>query len=689
MSNTKKKINNPLLDLSGLPRFGEIKPEHVQPALEQLLTDLQWRREQLFKTVAAFDWDSFVQPMEDMDEQLHRLWSPVSHLNAVMNNDELREAYNACLPLLSEYGTELAQDERVYRAYRQVASSSEFSSLTAAQQKIVNNALRDFRLAGAELNDDDKKSFKANQKRLAELSSKFSENVLDATNAWEMIVSDQQQLNGLPEFSIDMARQSAEQAGKSGWRFTLDGPSYMALMTYADSSELRQQMYHAYMCRASDQGPHAGSWDNGPIITELLQLKRMQAQLLGYQNYAEVSLVSKMADSIDEVTGFLDQLAERSVTAARKEFAELKDFANKQFGAAELNAWDLAYYSEKQRIALHNISQEELRPYFPEQNVLDGLFNILTRLYGLTVQELSDIATWHPNVRVFNIVSPDGSVRGQFYLDLYARPHKRGGAWMDDCVSRKRLDNDSVQVPVAYLVCNFAAPVNNKPALFTHNEVTTLFHEFGHGLHHMLTQVDYVGVSGINGVPWDAVELPSQFMENWCWEREALELIGSHFETGEPIPDDLYARMPAAKNFQSAMQMVRQIEFALFDIQLHSSFDPDGEQSVQQLLDQVREKVSVMMPPAFNRFQNGFTHIFGGGYAAGYYSYKWSEVLSADAFSKFEENGIFDRATGEDFLHTILEQGGSEEPSTLFHNFRGREPNIDALLRHSGLSSQQ
>jgi oligopeptidase A len=682
-----KTNNNPLLDFSGLPRFSDIRPEHVRPALDQLLAELRQGRETLFSEVSEFTWSSFVQPMEDMDEKLHRMWSPVSHLNAVMNNEALRATYNECLPLLSEYGTELAQDERVYSAYRQVADGEDFASLSVAQRKIVNNALRDFRLAGAELNDADKKKFKQNQTRLAELTSKFSENVLDATNAWEMVLTDKEQLAGLPEFAINMARQSAEQAGHDGWRFTLDGPSYISFMSYAEDANLRKRMYEAYLCRASDQGPDAGKWDNSPIIIEILQLKKRQAGLLGYKNYAEVSVVSKMADSVEEVKEFLEELAARSVEPARREFASLKAFAKKQYSVDEINAWDVPYYSEKQRIALHNISQEELRPYFPEQKVLDGLFEILHRLYGLTVRERKDIPTWHDTVRVFDIVAADESIRGQFYLDLYARPHKRGGAWMDDCISRKRKPDGSVQVPVAYLVCNFAAPVDGKPALFTHNEVITLFHEFGHGLHHMLTQVDYVGVSGINGVPWDAVELPSQFMENWCWEREALDLISSHFETGEPIPDSLYQRMHAAKNFQSAMQMVRQVEFALFDIRLHSDFDPFGEQTVQQLLDEVRDKVAVMKPPPFVRFQNGFTHIFGGGYAAGYYSYKWSEVLSADAFGKFEENGVFDRDTGLQFLQNILEQGGSEEPSVLFRNFRGREPTIDALLRHSGLAT--
>ena len=682
---TKSGIN-PLLDFSGLPRFSEIRPEHVRPALDQLLAELRERREQLFAGVSEFTWDSFVQPMEDMDEMLHRMWSPVSHLNAVMNNETLRAAYNECLPLLSEYGTELAQDERVYSAYRQVAERADFAALSAAQQKIVNNALRDFRLAGAELSDADKDKFKKNQTRLAELTSKFSENVLDATNAWDMVLTDEQQLSGLPDFAINMARQSAEQAGKSGWRFTLDGPSYISFMSYAEDESLRRQMYEAYLCRASDQGPDAGKWDNSPIIVEILRLKRRQAELLGYKNHAEVSMVSKMAGSVDQVMKFLDELALRSVEPARQEFASLKEFSKKNFSADVINAWDVPYYSEKQRIALHNISQEEVRPYFPEYKVLEGLFEILHRLYGLSVHELHEVATWHPDVRVFNIVTSDEQVRGQFYLDLYARPHKRGGAWMDDCISRKRNPDGSVQVPVAYLVCNFAPPVDGKPALFTHNEVTTLFHEFGHGLHHMLTQIDYVGVSGINGVPWDAVELPSQFMENWCWEREALDLISSHFETGEPIPDSLYKRMLAAKNFQSAMQMVRQIEFAMFDMRLHSDFDPFAEKPVQQLLEEVRDKVAVMAPPPFIRFQNGFTHIFGGGYAAGYYSYKWSEVLSADAFSKFEENGVFDRDTGLQFLQNILEQGGSEEPAAMFRNFRGREPSIDALLRHSGLA---
>ena len=686
MTQGQKDSDNPLLDFSGLPRFGDIRADQVEPALTSLLARFRQQREQLFSENQVADWDSFVQPLEDMDEQLHRLWSPVSHLNAVMNNDELRAAYNKCLPLLSEYGTELAQDPRVYRGYKQVANSEQFRRLTSAQQKIVSNALRDFRLAGAELDDAAKQKFKANQMQLSALSSKFQENVLDATNAWDMLVDDEAELRGLPEFALAMARKSAADNGRQGWRFTLDGPSYISFMTNADNRELRKQMYTAYMCRASDQGPHAGQWDNAPVIVELLKLKREQALLLGFRNYAEVSLASKMANSVGEVIDFLDDLAARSVDVAHREFAELQQFARDELGVDEMQAWDVAYCSEKLRISRYDISQETLRPYFPIDQVLSGLFEIVHRLYGLRIEEIHNVQTWHPDVRAFDIYDASNALRGQFYFDFYARPNKRGGAWMDDCIPRRRLPTGAVQHPVAFMVCNFSAPVDDRPALLTHTEVTTLFHEFGHGLHHMLTQVDYVGVSGINGVAWDAVELPSQFMENWCWEREALDLIAKHYETGTPLPDDLYRKMTQAKNFQSAMQMVRQLEFALFDIRLHSEFDPAGKITVQQLLDDVRARVAVIKPPAFSRFQNGFTHIFGGGYAAGYYSYKWSEVLSADAFSKFEENGIFDRHTGEEFLHNILEKGGSEEPAKLFRQFRGREPRVDALLRHSGLA---
>ena len=678
-------VSNPLLDLSGLPRFGALLPEHVTPAVDQVITENRAARERLLAQ-AAFTWDNFAQPLEDMNERLSRLWSPVSHLNSVMNSEALRQAYNENLPKLSEYYTELTHDERLYAAYKQIAVAPTFDSLSAAQRKIVENTLRDFRLGGAELPPAKKARFKEIQKELSTLSSTFSENVLDATQAWDLRIVDAHDLSGLPDDARALARQSAEEQGIAGWRFTLEQPSFLAVMTHADNRDMRRLMYEAFVTRASDQGPNAGKWDNTPLILKILRLRREAAALLGFGTYAEYALQTRMARQVPEVLAFLHDLSARAKPAARRDFEELAAYARAEHGIERLEAWDVAYYSEKLQHARYHFAQEDVRPYFPATRVVPGMFRVVERLYGIRIDEVREIETWHPDVRFFEIHDRAGELRGRFYLDLYARSKKRGGAWMDDCIHRKRSAS-GVQVPVAYLTCNFSPPVEGKPALFTHDEVQTLFHEFGHGLHHMLTRIDHVGVSGINGVAWDAVELPSQFMENWCWEREALDLISGHFETGQPIPLTLYERMYAAKNFQSGMQSVRQLEFALFDMQLHTQFDPDGAQTVQDVLDAVRREVAVVFPPAFNRFQNGFSHIFAGGYAAGYYSYKWAEVLSADAFSKFEERGIFDASTGREFLENILEQGGAHDPMELFVRFRGRKPTIDALLRHTGLAA--
>jgi oligopeptidase A len=678
--------NNPLLDLSGLPRFSAIRPEHVRPAIDSVLADNRRQREALLARGSGHTWDSLVQPLEDMGERLSRVWSPVSHLNSVMNNEALRAAYNECLPLLSDYSTELAQDERIYAAYKQIAASAEYSRLSAPQRKIIDNTLRDFRLAGAELPPDKKARFKDVQKELSQLQSKFSENVLDATQAWDLVVSDEAALAGLPETARLLARQSAQQAGKDGWRFTLEFPSYVAIMTYADQRELRRQMYEAYVTRASDQGPHAGRWDNGPLMVGILKLRREAARLLGFANYAEYALQTRMAKSVAEVMDFLTDLAARSRPAASRDLEELKHYAREQHGVAELAAWDLAYYSEKLRQVRYSFSEEEVRPYLPDTRVVPGLFQVVQRLYGMAIRPVEGVDVWHPDVRVYEIHDAAGEPRGRFYLDLYARANKRGGAWMDDCIGRKRTPQ-GVQVPVAYLTCNFTPPVDGRPALLTHDEVTTLFHEFGHGLHHMLTRIDYWGVAGINGVLWDAVELPSQFMENWCWERAAMDLLSGHYQSSAVLPAALFDKMYAARNFQSGMQFVRQLEFALFDMRLHAESEPTDPADIRQLLDEVRRAVAVVIPPAYNRFENGFSHVFAGGYAAGYYSYKWAEVLSADAFSKFEERGVFDRATGEEFLRNILEQGGAHDPMELFERFRGRKPTIDALLRHSGLAA--
>ena len=680
-------MSNPLLTMSGLPPFAQIKPEHVEPAIDSLLAENRRTVEQLLSGTNNYTWDNLVQPLEDMDDRLSRAWSPVSHMNSVMNSEALRDAYNACLPKLSEYGTEMGQNVGLYEAYKAVKDSSDYDRLDTAQKKVIENALRDFHLSGVDLPNDKKDRFKEIRQQLSQLTTKFEENVLDATQGWTRQVEDEARLAGLPESAQAMAKQAAAQKELNGWLFTLDFPSYFAVMTYADDRDLRSEMHEAFVTRASDQGPNAGKWDNSQVMEDILALRHELAQLLGYNSYAERSLVTKMADTPERVLGFLHDLAKRSKPVADKELHELEEFARIEHGVAKLEPWDIGYYSEKLRQHTYAISQEELKPYFPETSVINGMFGVVKRLYGISIKQVDGTEVWHPDVRFYEIRAEDGTLRGEFYLDLYARENKRGGAWMDDCIGRKRNADQSVQTPVAYLTCNLTPPIGEDPALFTHDEVITLFHEFGHGLHHMLTSVDHVGVSGINGVAWDAVELPSQFMENWCWEKQALDLIASHFKTGKNIPDELYNKMYAARNFQAGMQMMRQLEFALFDFRLHLEFDPAVGARIQQTLDELRQEVAVIKPAAYNRFQHGFTHIFAGGYAAGYYSYKWAEVLSADAFSLFEEEGIFNHQTGLKFLHAVLEQGGTREPMELFIEFRGREPRIDALLRHSGIAA--
>ena len=675
-------MDNPLLDMPGLPPFGRILPEQVEAAIDTLLARNRARIAALAQGAEPPTWENFIEPLEILGDGLERAWSPVGHLNAVMNSEALRAAYNACLPKLSDYATELGQNRALFEGYRAVSAQEH---LDATQRQLLANALRDFHLSGVDLPPDQQSRFKAIDRELSRLAAKFSENLLDATNAWSKHIEDEAQLAGLPESARALARQTAERRGESGWVLTLDFPSYQPVMTYADDAALRREVHEAYTTRASEVGPHAGQWDNGAIMEEILALRHEQAQLLGYANYAERSLATKMARSPEEVMGFLAGLAQRVVTPARQELEEVRDFARSLGGAGTLEPWDLAYYSEKLREHRYAITQEELRPYFPISRVLDGLFKLLERLFDIRIREVQGVETWHPDVRFFEIRAGDGDLRGQFYLDPFARPNKRGGAWMDVCVNRLHTATCD-QIPCAYLVCNFSPPVGDQPSLLTHTEVLTLFHECGHGLHHLLTQIDYPAVGGISGVPWDAVELPSQFLENWCWEWESLDLISGQVASGEPIPDELYQRMRAARNFQSAMQMARQLEFALFDFRIHLEYDPARGGRIQEILDQVRDQVAPLKPPAFNRFAQGFSHIFGGGYAAGYYSYKWAEVLSADAFSLFEEKGILDTATGRAFRQHILEQGGSRPAMDLYVAFRGREPTIDALLRHSGIA---
>ena len=677
--------DNPLLEEFTLPPFSRIKPEHVVPAIETLLEQNRAEVHRLLETVDKPGWSNFVEPIERLDDRLNRAWSPVSHMNSVVNSDELREAYNACLPKLSAYATEMGQNADLYHAYKAVQENE--TSLDPAQKKMLENILRDFHLSGVDLPPAQKQRYKEISERLSTITSKFSENLLDATHAWTKQITDESELAGLPESALDLARQTAEQREMDGWLLTLEFPSYYPVMTYADNRDLRYEIYRAYSTRASDQGPNAGEYDNSVLMDEILALRHEAAILLGFSNYAERSLAKKMAENPQQVLDFLNDLARRSRPQAEQEYAELEAYARDEHGLDRLEAWDVAYYSEKLRKARYNISQEELKPYFPQQMVVQGMFDVVSRLFDVSIEQTDDVDSWHPDVLFYEIRdSEGGELIGQFYLDLYARPKKRGGAWMDECAVRFRTD-DYMQTPVAYLTCNFSPPVGDKPALLTHDEVETLFHEFGHGLHHMLTRIDYPGVAGINGVAWDAVELPSQFLENWCWEREALEVVSGHYETGEEIPTDLYERMIAAKNFQSAMQMMRQLEFALFDFRLHMEYDPEKGGRVLEFAEAVRDQVAVVRPPEWNRFAHGFSHIFAGGYAAGYYSYKWAEVLSADAFSLFEEKGVFDVESGRAFRENILEKGGSEDAMDLFVAFRGRKPEVEPLLRHSGIAA--
>ena len=677
-------MSNPLLEQDSLPVFTAIKPEHVEEAIDVLLAENRANIETLLDGLKEPTWATLVEPIELWEDRLERVWSPISHMNSVLNSDELREAYNACLPKLSEYGTEMGQNEKLFKAYKMLAESAE--GLSEDQQKVLDNALLDFKLSGIDLPEEKKQRYKEISQEMSKLSSTFSENILDATNAWKKVITEESALAGLPDSAKDLAKQTAEERDEQGWLFTLDFPSYYPIMTYADDRELRHELYEAYNTRASDQGPHDKKYDNTETMNRIMTLRHELAELLGFANYAERSLARKMARTTDEVMGFLQDLAERSKPQAEKELLELQAFAKDEYGVESLEPWDIGYYSEKLRQHRYSITQEELKPYFPEHKVIAGMFEVVSRLYGVTFQEVEGVDVWHPDVKFYEIRDPDGSVRGQFYFDLYARQNKRGGAWMDDCQSRL-VNSQRQQVPVAYMTCNFTPPVGDKPALLTHDEVETLFHEFGHGLHHMLTRIDHSPISGINGVAWDAVELPSQFMENYCWERGALDLFAEHYESGEKISQALFDRMLAAKNFQSAMMMVRQLEFSIFDFRIHRDYDASKGARIYEVLDEVREQVSVIKPPQWNRFPHGFSHIFAGGYAAGYYSYKWAEVLSADAFSMFEENGVFDQNTGQSFLQNVLEKGGSRDAMELFVAFRGREPKVDALLRHSGIAA--
>lgn len=701
-------MKNPLLDFSTLPRYEEIRNEHITPAMDELLRDCRAVVNRVKNATESPDWQDFVQPVVDANERLSRAWGQIAHLNAVMNNPELREIYNANLPRITQYYAELSQDPVLFEKFRQLRADPAFNDLSQARRKIVDNQLRDFHLGGAELPLEDKARFMQIQEELSALSSKFNDNLLDATNAFSLFIENRDELAGIPEDVLQAAREAATKDTSitvPSWKFTLHAPSYLPVMQYADNRSLRERMYRAYVTRASELETvpeRTVNRDNMPLIEQMLRLRQEEARLLGYDCYAQVSLTPKMAETPQQVLDFLNELAAKARPYAERDLAELQQFAADKLKLDRLEMWDIAYASEKLRIERYAFSEQEVKQYFPENKVLPGMFRLVETLYGIRISEAEsarNIQCWHPDVKFFDIADANGNLLGQFYLDLYARPGKRGGAWMDDAITRRKIEvpeigRSEIQAPVAYLTCNFSAPVTIdgqlRPALFTHDEVITLFHEFGHGLHHLLTRMDELGVSGINGVEWDAVELPSQFMENFCWEWEVLRGMTAHVETGNPLPRALFDKMLAAKNFQSGLQTLRQIEFALFDMHLHTDFDPQGSETVLQRLDKIRQRVAVIIPPAFNRFPDSFGHIFAGGYAAGYYSYKWAEVLSADAYSLFEENGagqVVSAKTGERFWHEILAVGGSRPALESFIAFRGREPKIDALLRHHGMAA--
>jgi len=672
---------NPLLVFNGLPKFDDIRPEHVSPAIDSLLTEGRSLVEQLATATETPDWQNFVQPIENYSERLSRSWGPVGHMNAVVNTPELREAYNDNLAKLTDFYSDLSQDERLYNKYKVIQSSAGYSKLSRAQQKIIDNEVRGFKLGGAELPAAEKVRFKEIAEQLSKLGSKFEENILDNTNDFKHLVTDASALTGLPEDALQAAAEAANSENQSGYLFTLHYPSYMPVMQYCENRNLRETLYRAYVTRASEFSKP--EWDNTHLIANLLKLKREEAQLLGFDNYAELSLATKMADTPAQVIEFLDTLAKRAKPYAEKDMAELKAYAEK-LGFSDMQSWDVAYISEKLREEKYAFSDQEVKQYFPEDKVLAGLFKVVETIFGVQVRK-TDAPLWHKDASFYEISDQQRQPIAYFYLDLYARHGKRGGAWMDECITRRKTAS-GIELPVAYLTCNFSAPVGDKPALFTHDEVITLFHEFGHGLHHMLTQVDEYSVSGIKGVEWDAVELPSQFMENFCWEWDVLRHMTAHVDSSEQLPRALFDKMVAAKNFQAGMQTVRQIEFSLFDMRLHSTFDPTGKQTALDVLEQVRNEVAVLRPPAWNRFPNSFSHIFAGGYAAGYYSYKWAEVLSADAYSLFEELGVLSETAGSRFKNEVLAQGGARPAMESFVAFRGREPSLDALLRHNGMA---
>jgi len=679
-------MNNPLLSVVGttpLPVFGAIRPEHAEPAIDAVLARNRGELDALLAQNQAPTWASLIEPLEEMGDRVHHAWGPVSHLFSVTSTTEWRAAFNACLPKITEYGLEVSQSEPLYRAYQALADGAGFKTYAAPRRKVITDALRDFKLSGIGLPPAQKLRYKEVSLRLSELQTRFEEHLMDAIQAWSKQVVDEALLDGMTAAAKQAAADKARAKGQEGWLLTLDFPSYDAVITYATDRELRRELYEAYVTRASDRGPQAGQFDNTPLMEEILKLRHEQAQLLGYRNFAEVSLATKMAESPDEVEKFLLDLSQRAKPRAQAELAALKAYALQLDGLDDFQPWDSSYYAEKLKAHKLGLSDEELRPYFPLPGVLRGMFALVERIYGVRVEEAPGVAVWHADVSAYRLKNAEQHEVGMFYLDPYARPEKRGGAWMDECLNRRRTEA-GLQQPVAYLVCNFTPPLAGQPALLTHEEALTLFHEFGHGLHHLLTQVEEASVAGIHGVAWDAVELPSQFMENWCYDPATLRGFARHWQSGEPMPEELIAKLRGSRTFLSGLATARQVEFALFDLRLHHDYDPLHGGRVLETLETVRELVSVLKPPAINRMPWSFSHIFAGGYAAGYYSYKWAEVLSADAFAAFEETG-FAPETGHRFRDTILAQGGSKEAMELFVEFRGRKPSIEPLLRQTGL----
>jgi oligopeptidase A len=668
---------NPLLEANSLPPFSQIKPEHAEPALAATLQRNREELEQLLNGDTPRDFAHAVTALEEMQDRLHRVWSPISHLHMVANNPALRDAYNACLPMLSRYNTEMSQDKRLYELYKEVDDN-----LPAAEAKtkkrLLEHALRDFHLGGVDLPDDQKARFGAVMEELSQLHARFEQNLLDSMKAWTKHVTDEGSLAGIPAAVLDAAREAAKEQELDGWLLRLDQPTYIGVLTYADDATLREEFYAAWVTRASEQGV-SSDCDNTPVMDSLMRLRHEAANLVGFDNFADYALASRMAGTVTEVSEFLNHLAEVSHPVAMQELEELQKWVGRK-----LDPWDVGYYSEKLRLEKFSISDEELRPYFPLQRVMRGLFQVMERLYGIRAEEQTGIEVWHDDVRYYRLTNSDNEEIGAFYMDLYARQNKRSGAWMDECLLRKQL-NGSLQIPVAHLVCNYTRPSGDKQAQLSHDEIVTLFHEFGHTLHHMLTRIDYPSVSGINGVPWDAVELPSQFMENFAWDPDVIREMSQHVVTGDPLPDELLGKLEASRVFQSGMHMMRQLEFALFDWRIHSEYDVEKGARIYEILGEVREKVAVMQAPIYSRFANSFAHVFGGGYAAGYYSYKWAEVLAADAFAAFKETSLFDRTVADRFRVTILEVGGAADIAEAFEAFRGRPPKIEPLLEQAGI----